>query len=40
MTPEQFELYYILRNRQIQFGERYCAVEDIAKEVRDKKIDT
>jgi len=39
MTPEQFELYYILRNQQIPFRERYCAVEDIAKEVRYKKIE-
>jgi hypothetical protein len=39
MTPEQFELYYILGNQKIAFRERYSAMDKINKELWDRKIE-
>ena len=39
MTPEQFELFYILKKQDIPFGERFSAAKEIGDEVLLRRIE-
>ena len=39
MTPEQFELFYILKKQDIPFGERFSAAKEIGEEALHRRIE-
>ena len=39
MTPEQFELFYVIKKRELPFEERYNAAFEIRREVGLKKVE-